>query len=101
MQGKVKDELQFTKKGFISTTLKRKAAIDFIEEDQQCCLLVLTLPKGSKALYIGATSRFSDFGEEEILLPHGSKFEITRRRYITINKNRKILSYSAKLIYQP
>ena len=93
------DELLFTQKGIISTTFDINIALDFIEEGSNCCLLILRLPKGTKGLYISSLSVFNDLGEDELLLPHGSKFQITERLVKSYN-GRKIITYYADLIEQ-
>lgn len=93
------DELLFTQKGIISTTFDINIAIDFIEKESNCCLLILRLPKGTNGLYISNMSVFNKFGEDELLLPHGSKFLITKRLVKSYN-NRSIITYYADLIQQ-
>jgi hypothetical protein len=96
---KTGEELMFTNKGIISTSFNKKAALSFIEEDDDCCLLVLTLPKGTKGLYISSQSVFSDLEEDELLLPHGSKFVVTKKTFSKY-ENKKILTYHADLVSQ-
>ena len=93
------DDLLFTQKGLISTSFSLETAISFIEDDCDCCLLVLTLPKGTKGLYISSASGFSVLEEDELLLPHGSKFQVTSRKRIKYN-SREIVTYYAILISQ-
>jgi len=93
------DELLFTQKGLISTSFDIDIAVDFIEKDSDCCLLVLRLPKKTKGLYISSSSAFSDLDEDELLLPHGSKFIITYRRVNNI-RGKQILTYYADLLSQ-
>jgi hypothetical protein len=93
------EELLFTQKGLISTTFDKSVAIDFIESDQDCCLLVLRLPKGTKGLYISGNSMFNELNEDELLLPHGSKFIIDNKKTNIFN-GKKIITYYAKLISQ-
>ena len=70
------DDADFLNQGMISTSLEFSAAIDFLEEDETCCLLVILVPKGTRYLEVLSASAFSN--EEEILLPHGSRFKIVR-----------------------
>jgi len=93
------DDLLFTQKGLISTSFQKDVAISFIEDDCDCCLLVLTLPKGTKGLYISSASGFSELEEDELLLPHGSKFQVTSRKRIGYN-SREIITYYATLVSQ-
>ena len=93
------DDLLFTQKGLISTTFQKDVAISFIEDDCDCCLLVLTLPKGTKGLYISTASGFNELEEDELLLPHGSKFQVTSRKKVKYN-SREIITYYATLISQ-
>ena len=96
---KLGSELLFTEKGIISTSFSRKVALDFIEEDDNCCLLVLRLPKGTKGLYLNTLSAFRDLEEDELLLPHGSKFVVSSRR-TNVFDGKSILTYYAVLISQ-
>jgi hypothetical protein len=93
------DELLFTQKGLISTSFNIDIAVDFIEKDSNCCLLVLRLPKNTKGLYIASSSAFSDLVEDELLLPHGSKFIITYRCVNSI-RGKRIITYYADLLSQ-
>lgn len=70
---KVGDELLFTSKGFVSTSFSKEAAKEFLD-GESCCLLILHLPKGTHGLYVGASSLFADLDEDELILPHGSRF---------------------------
>lgn len=93
------NELLFTQKGIISTTFDINIALDFIEKGSNCCLLVLRLPKGTNGLYISGMSVFNELGEDELLLPHGSKFLISKRVINTYNY-RDIITYYADLVQQ-
>jgi hypothetical protein len=89
-------ELLFTNKGLISTTFNKNIALDFIENEDNCCLLILHLPRGTRGLYISEISVFNDFGEDEVILPHGSRFIVTAISN-TKYKNKDILTYEAVL----
>lgn len=95
------DRLSFTNKGLISATFNKTAAIQFIEEDEDCCFLVLSLPKGTRGLYVSSISRFSDLQEDELILPHGSHFIVTKQTYTVVDlpngEKKKVLTYEAKL----
>tara|TARA_Y100000389_G_scaffold162249_1_gene164980 strand:+ start:687 stop:1358 length:672 start_codon:yes stop_codon:yes gene_type:complete len=81
---------------FISTTLNKKTALDFVEDDESCCLLKLILPKGTKGIYVTKLSSFQDLEEEEIILPPGCKFIVVDKG--TMNKNgKKITTFTAIL----
>lgn len=81
---------------FISTTLNKKTALDFVEDDESCCLLKLILPKGTKGIYVSKLSSFQDLEEEEIILPPGCKFLVVDKDIM--NKNgRKITTFAAIL----
>jgi hypothetical protein len=95
------DDLLFTQKGLISTSFNKDVALDFIEDDSPCCLLILRLPKNTKGLYISSESAFSDLDEDELLLPHGSRFQVTRRQMKKYGTSpNKIMTYYADLISQ-
>jgi hypothetical protein len=81
---------------FISTTLNKKTALDFVEDDESCCLLKLILPKGTKGIYVTKLSSFQDLEEEEIILPPGCKFIVVHKGIM--NKNgKKITTFTAIL----
>jgi hypothetical protein len=92
-------ELFFTQKGLISTSFNKSTAIGFIEEYENCCLLILRLPKGTRGLYIASNSMFNQLNEDELLLPHGSKF-IVRHRKIYKQEKKEIITYYADLVSQ-
>jgi hypothetical protein len=100
-QLKAGDGLSFTNKGLISASFNRDSAIRFIEADDDCCLLVLDLPKGTHGLYVSSISRFSGLQEDEIILPHGSRFIVTQQTYTPVHLPngglKNILTYRAKL----
>jgi hypothetical protein len=93
------DDLLFTQKGLISTSFNKQVALDFIEDDSPCCLLVLRLPQNTKGLYISLESAFGDLEEDELLLPHGSRFRISSKKIKSYGPN-KIITYYADLISQ-
>ena len=93
------EELIFTNKGFISTTFNIDTALNFIEDGDDCCLLILHLPKGTRGLYLNSMSLFDDLDEDELLLPHKSKFIIKDVKYIKHN-NQKVLTFEATLVSQ-
>lgn len=69
------DDADFLSKGLVSTSVSAETAWGFLENDETCCFLVLLLPKGTKMLEVMGSSVFEN--EDEILLPHGSKFKVT------------------------
>jgi predicted GIY-YIG superfamily endonuclease len=92
-------ELEFTNKGLISTSFSKEAALNFLEDDEDCCLLILKLPKNTIGLYISQLSSFNVFNEDELLLPHESKFLVTKRG-VTQHNSREIITYWANLVSQ-
>lgn len=81
---------------FISTTLHKKTALGFVEDDESCCLLKLILPKGTKGIYVSKLSSFQDLEEEEIILPPGCKFLVVDKGIAKKNK-KKITTFTAIL----
>lgn len=81
---------------FISTTLNKKTALGFVEDDESCCLLKLILPKGTKGIYVSKLSSFLDLEEEEIILPPGCKFLVVDRGIMDKN-GKKITTFTAIL----
>lgn len=95
------DELLLTQKGMISTTFNRSVALDFLEEDKgdrKSCLLILSLPRGTTGIYLGASSVWD--AEDELLLPPGTVFRVTKRRTFT-HKGVEVIAYHAVLESQP
>ena len=93
------EELPFKyRKRFISTTLSESKAIEFIEDDETCCLLKLILPKGTSGIFVNNLSVFSDLGEKEFILPPGCKFIVDKKEEKIINvSGRKITIFTAHL----
>jgi hypothetical protein len=58
-----KDELLFTNKGMIS--FNKESALNFIEEQKNCCLLILHLPKNTHGLYLKSSSLFNSLDEDD------------------------------------
>lgn len=92
--------LPHTRSGLVSTSLSRKVAENFLdleEGDDATAMLVLTLPKGTRGIYIGGASSFQE--ERELLLPHGTLFRVTRRSHI-VHQGRRFLAIHATLSSQ-
>lgn len=73
-------EAEFLSKGIISTSVSYKAALEFIEEGEDCCMLVILVPGGTKMLQVLDASAWSE--EKEVLLPHGQTFKIVKEARI-------------------
>lgn len=58
------DEIKTFKKGITSTSYSIENALNFVENN--CCILKITIPSGSKILDIGNVSYFPE--EEEVLI---------------------------------
>ena len=58
------DEIKIFKTGITSTTYSNDMALNFIEDN--CCMLKITIPAGSKILDIGNLSYFPE--EKEVLI---------------------------------
>jgi hypothetical protein len=67
---------QFTDRGFVSATTKDSTGAMFASHSQNPALLVMDLPKGTKALNMSAVT--GDISEAELLLGQGCRFEITK-----------------------
>ena len=61
-------------RGVLSTSTLRSQARDFVDDDANCCLFVIRLPRGTRALYVVSTSAWAM--EEEVMLPHGTQIRI-------------------------
>jgi len=73
-------DADFLSRGLVSTSIEAAGAWKFIEDDEKCCFLVLLLPKSTAMLEVFQLSQFEY--EKEVLLPHGSKFKITKTTVI-------------------
>jgi hypothetical protein len=73
------------KNAFVSTSLSKEVAVYFIN-DRKCCLMHITLSKGSRILPIFNVSKKS--GEEEILLSRHGDITCT---HITMEGKMKVL----------
>jgi hypothetical protein len=65
--------------GFISTSIDYDMALSFASINNQCCVFIITIPKGAKALPIDDVSVHEREGE--ILLPRSGHFEVTKTGY--------------------
>jgi hypothetical protein len=65
--------IQLNNLAFISTSHNKKVARGFM--GQNCCILVLTIPVGSKVLFLESISEYPT--EREVLLDRGGSFVIT------------------------
>lgn len=80
----------FSDKAFISTSLYRRAALEF--SGQQCCLLQITVPPGSKILPLSGISRSPH--EAEILLDRDGELKVTGEKIDRRRNNVKVLFVS-------
>ena len=64
----------FTNKGFVSTSLNKNKAVQYMKAS--CCLFKIQLKKGAQALFIEPLSQ--NIADEEILLPMGVKFHVIK-----------------------
>ena len=65
---------KFSDKGYVSTSLSVNTAKSFADQEGTPVIFSIQMPKGSQGLAVGS---FSDTSEHEVLLPRGSKFEVT------------------------
>ena len=72
----IKQGMRFYDKGFLSTSLLKKCALNFNEGQPLDCILKLYLPKGTKGVYICYKHSASCLNEQEILLAPEILFEI-------------------------
>ena len=71
-----------TEFGFISTSCSVDAALNFVDDQAEYCLLNITLTPGSQFLYIGQASAFGPLGEDEIILQHRTRLYLVGRSHI-------------------
>lgn len=67
--------VEFTDKGFVSTTKSLDVAKSFQRGDSQ--ILIVSAPKGTKMIDMAKHSEFGD-KEQEVLLSRGLKFKVTK-----------------------
>lgn len=66
--------------GIMSTSLNLNVALKFVHEND-CCLYVITAPRGSKLLPVSHITR--NQGEDEVLLPPGSQLRLVKEEIET------------------
>jgi len=68
---------QYTKEdfGYVSTSFDMEIPMEYVNAREQCCLIEITLPVGTKCLCIESISRYE--GEKEVLLPRNGTFVLT------------------------
>ena len=74
------DDADFVNKGIISTSLSYDAAREFLEEGETCCMIAILVPKGTHMLEVLNASAWTE--EQEVLLPHGSRFKVITTREV-------------------
>jgi hypothetical protein len=66
------EDMQINNLSFISTTYNKKSTHNFTGK---CCIIILTIPVGSKVLFLESISSLPE--EREVLLDRGGSFVIT------------------------
>jgi hypothetical protein len=66
------EDMQINNLSFISTTYNKKVTYNFTGK---CCIIILTIPVGSKVLFLESISKYPT--EREVLLDRGGSFAIT------------------------
>ena len=68
---------QFAKEdySYVSTSYNMSAPYQYIDKRNHCCLMEITLPVGTKCLFVESVSNYSD--EKEVLLPRNGNFVLT------------------------
>jgi hypothetical protein len=92
----IANDLETTLSSFVSTSLSKHNIYDFIK-NHGCCALVINLQPGSRFLYVKNVSKYKS--EDEILLPPGGKFILTRESYEKVYSNEYDKMYSIKVLY--
>lgn len=65
-------------KGFVSTSFNMKTARGFVPGKDGCCVLQLTIPKGTRVLPLATHGSIP--AEQEVLLPRSGKICLTRQK---------------------
>lgn len=92
--------LPHTEKGLVSTSFDKNMAKTFMSPsaEDRSVLLTLSLRKGARGLYVRSVSQFED--ENELILPHGSRFRVTKRSFV-VYRGRRCVHYICRLYSQP
>jgi len=61
--------------GYISTSYDMSIPLEYINTREQCCLMEIFLPVGTKCLCIESISRYDE--ESEVLLPRNGRYVLT------------------------
>lgn len=65
--------------GYISTSISRKKAEEFIKNDENCKFIFkIYTEKGMECAFVSAGNKHALFDEHEVLLPRRTKFEINK-----------------------
>ena len=92
--------LPHTERGLVSTSFDKNMGKTFMSRhrEDKSVLLTLSLPKGTRGLYVQSISQFED--ENELILPQGSRFRVTKRTYV-VYMGRRCVHYICRLVSQP
>ena len=92
--------LPHTARGLVSTSFDKNMAKTFMSPnaEDRSVLLTLALPKRTRGLFVQSVSQFED--ENELILPHGSRFRVTRRTFV-MYRGRRCVNYICRLSSQP
>ena len=92
--------LPHTERGLVSTSFDKSVGKTFMSSRVQdrSVLLTLSLPKGTRGLFVQSVSQFED--ENELILPHGSRFRVTKRSFV-VYMGRRCVHYICRLVSQP
>jgi hypothetical protein len=64
---------------FVATTVSARVAAKFTGSSKHAVVLKIRVPKGAKVLPIKSSENFGSAGEEEVLLPRGTRIRLLRR----------------------
>ena len=92
--------LPHTARGLVSTSFDKNMAKTFMSPaaEDRSVLLTLSLPKGTRGLFVQSVSQFED--ENEVILPHGTRFRVTKRTFV-VYRGRRCVNYICRLSSQP
>jgi len=90
---------------YVSTSYDESVPMQYIDRKNHCCIIEITVPVGTKCLFLESISRYSN--EKEVLLPRNGSFALTAvsrsqsqyvidRFYITFLQNSAIFSKTIK-----
>ena len=75
-----------------STSNNYNTGLNFFKrQNSECCFMIIKLQSNGKYIYTGNRNYYSKFNENEILLPPGTKFKFTNKRFLYDKNDNKFI----------